>query len=110
MSEILTSSGFGYSLHVKERVDLKKYPYFFLHFIQQVIKLQERAATDATFAAALARESGEDASKIKINGTILKTDGFTIIGKFESGHSGETEARFNQIWIEQIVKLCTASV
>ena len=50
-----------------------------------MIKLQERAATDETFAAALARESGEDASKIKF-GAILKSDGLltTSMGKYYS--------------------------
>jgi hypothetical protein len=37
---------------------------------EKVTKLKERAATDLTFAAALARESGEDAAKIKFGATV----------------------------------------
>ena len=40
---------------------------------EKVTKLKERAATDLTFAAALARESGEDAAKIKF-GAAVKLD------------------------------------
>ena len=44
---------------------------------EKLAKLKERAATDEVFAAALARESGDDATKIKfgITGTKNNTDG-----------------------------------
>ena len=71
-----------------------------------MIKLQERAATDETFAAALARESGEDASKIKF-GPILKSDGLltTSMGnyclQFLKGHIKQqgSEYKIPDYWV-----------
>lgn len=49
---------------------------------EKVTKLKERAATDLTFAAALAKESGEDAAKIKF-GAAVKLDTVTGAPSFD---------------------------
>ncbi len=49
---------------------------------EKVTKLKERAATDLTFAAALARESGEDAAKIKF-GAAVKLNTVTGVPSFD---------------------------
>lgn len=55
---------------------------------EKLAKLKERAVTDEPFAAALARESGEDAGKIKFGASLKTRPGAMVPGSLELSSSG----------------------